>query len=230
MSYDLHIHSCLSPCGDDTMTPNNIVNMCALKGLDVIAVTDHNHCGNVPPVYALARAQGIICIPGMEVQTREEVHVLCYFETIEKMQSFFDIFDTYRLRLPNRPDYFGEQYFMDIEDVIVDTYAHTLITSMDLSFEALIALVKQYDGIAIPAHVNKGSNSILANLGFMPKTADINTVEVFKGAPLPDGIFDHYVQLFNSDAHALAAISEPEHFIEVDEKNITAVFKCLRGA
>jgi predicted metal-dependent phosphoesterase TrpH len=212
------------------MTPNNIVNMSALKGLDIIAVTDHNHCGNVAPVCELANAQGILCIPGMEVQTREEVHVLCYFETLEHMQAFFEIFDTYRLCLPNRPDYFGEQYLMDTTDSIIDTYAYTLITSMDLSFEALIALVKQHGGIAIPAHVNKGSNSILANLGFMPKSADIRTVEIYKGAPLPPGIFDHYVQLFNSDAHALAAISEPEYYLEVDEKTAAAVFKCLRGA
>lgn len=82
ISYDLHIHSCLSPCGDDDMTPNNIVGMAALKELNVIAVTDHNSCKNCPAIMKLAKAYGIIAIPGMELTTSEEVHVLCYFYTL----------------------------------------------------------------------------------------------------------------------------------------------------
>jgi PHP family Zn ribbon phosphoesterase len=211
------------------MTPNNIVNMSALKGLDIIAVTDHNHCGNVAPVYELASALGILCLPGLEVQTREEVHVLCYFASLSAMHAFFKVFDSFRMRLPNRPNYFGEQLLMNTADEVIGTYEYTLVTSMDLSFEALAALVDDYGGIAIPAHVNKGSNSVLANLGFMPEVSVIKAVEVFRGAPLPKGLFDAYQQIFNSDAHALSAISEPEHFLEVEAKTVDAVFKCLRG-
>ena len=72
LSYDLHIHSCLSSCGDDDMTPGNIVGMAAIKGLDVIAVTDHNSCRNCPAVLKLAEQYGVLAIPGMELTTAEE--------------------------------------------------------------------------------------------------------------------------------------------------------------
>ena len=81
--YDLHIHSCLSPCGDDDMTPANIVGMSVIKGLDVIAVTDHNSCKNCPAVLTAAEEYGILAIPGMEINTSEEVHAVCLFEELK---------------------------------------------------------------------------------------------------------------------------------------------------
>ncbi|MDI9489318.1 MAG: PHP domain-containing protein, partial [Bacillota bacterium] len=88
LSYDLHIHSCLSPCSDEDMTPANIVNMAKLLGLDVIAVTDHNSCRNCPAVYNYAQKNNILVIPGMELCTMEEVHVLCFFEELENAMAF----------------------------------------------------------------------------------------------------------------------------------------------
>ena len=87
-TYDLHIHSCLSPCGDDEMTPNNIVNMAFIKGLDIIAITDHNACSHVRIAPEIAEALGILFVPGMEVQTREEVHILCYFRQVDAIEAF----------------------------------------------------------------------------------------------------------------------------------------------
>ena len=81
--YDLHIHSCLSPCGAESMTPNNIVNMAQLAGLDVIAVADHNSALNCPAVMAAGERAGLLVLPGMELTTSEEVHVLCLFETLK---------------------------------------------------------------------------------------------------------------------------------------------------
>lgn len=86
--YDLHIHSCLSPCGSDDMTPYNIAGMAALKGLDVIAVTDHNSCKNCPAVLAAAKEYGILAVPGMEINTSEEVHAVCLFKSLEKAMEF----------------------------------------------------------------------------------------------------------------------------------------------
>ena len=86
--YDLHIHSCLSPCGSDDMTPYNIAGMAALKGLDVIAVTDHNSCKNCPAVLAAAKEYGILAVPGMEINTSEEVHAVCLFKSQEKAMEF----------------------------------------------------------------------------------------------------------------------------------------------
>ena len=100
--YDLHIHSALSPCGDEDMTPNNIVNMSLLKGLDVIAVTDHNSCGNVRAVMEVA-GDRLLVIPGLEVETAEEVHVLCYFPTLEQAEQLWEILKAHRLPVKNKP-------------------------------------------------------------------------------------------------------------------------------
>ena len=86
--YDLHIHSVLSPCGDDDMTPCNIVGMSKLLGLDVIAITDHNSTGNAEAVMKCGQAMGLTVVPGMELETREEVHVLMLFEDLSKANEF----------------------------------------------------------------------------------------------------------------------------------------------
>lgn len=82
---DLHIHSALSPCGDEDMTPNNIVNMALIKGLDIIAVTDHNSAANLPAILEVGKKQGLMIVPGIEVQTKEEVHIICLFRTLRAL-------------------------------------------------------------------------------------------------------------------------------------------------
>ena len=106
---DLHIHSALSPCGDDDMTPNNIVNMAILNGLDAIAVTDHNSCDNVEAVMKSA-GERILVIPGMEIQTREEVHLLCYFYDLYSLCSFRNQIESCYDGLANNPSFFGHQW------------------------------------------------------------------------------------------------------------------------
>ena len=119
LHYDLHIHSCLSPCGDNDMTPGNIVGMATIKELDVIAVTDHNSCRNCPAVMKLADAYGIIAIPGMELTTAEEVHVLCLFSCLEDALKWNDFVDTKRVLIENKPDIFGEQLMMNEDDEVI---------------------------------------------------------------------------------------------------------------
>lgn len=229
LHYDLHIHTCLSPCGFEEMTPNNIVNMCAVKGLDLIAVTDHNHYGNVEAVVELAKAKDILCIPGLEVQTKEEVHVLCYFSSVEILHVFAVEFETHRIKLKNESAYLGKQIFMDREDQVVGECEYTLLTSVDLSMEALEKLVLKYNGVMVPAHINRPANSVLANLGFMPPTLNVKTVEVYKWLDCPSGTDEKYRVIYNSDAHKLEFISEAVNAIEVEEKAVDAILKYLRG-
>jgi len=210
------------------MTPNNIVNMSVLKGLDVIAVTDHNHFGNVAPICDLAKQMGIICIPGVEVQTREEVHVLCYFQSVKALASFFKALEQYRLPVKNKSEFFGTQKLMDREDNVVGEYELALIVSMDIVLEALEELVKANDGVMVPAHVNKSSHSIMANLGFVPPSLQTKTVEIFLGEKEAPSCFDDYLKLYNSDAHTLRDISEACHVLHVKEKTIEAIFEKLR--
>ena len=169
LSYDLHIHSCLSPCGDDDMTPGNIVGMTAIKGLDVIAVTDHNSCRNCPAVMKLAAQYGILAIPGMELTTAEEVHAVCLFPELSAALEFDRFVYEKLIKFPNREDIFGKQQIMNEEDICIGTEPNLLINSTTLSFDELWDIVAgQYGGVMIPAHIDKNANSLLSNLGFVP--------------------------------------------------------------
>ena len=107
--YDLHIHSCLSPCADDDMTPNNIAGMAALKGLQILALTDHNSCKNCPAFFAACKRQGIIPVAGMELSTAEDVHLVCLFENIEDAMRFDVEIEKHLMSVDNRPEIFGNQ-------------------------------------------------------------------------------------------------------------------------
>ena len=136
LAVDLHIHSCLSPCGDELMTPNNIVNMAALKGLDVIAVSDHNSALNLPAVASVAQQADICLIPAIEFNTREEVHVLGYFPTVE---AALEISSAVRplLALDNKPDFFGEQKVLNDQDEEIGIEQKLLIQALDLPIDQL---------------------------------------------------------------------------------------------
>jgi PHP family Zn ribbon phosphoesterase len=126
IAIDLHIHSALSPCSDDDMTPNNIVNMAVLNGLDAIAITDHNSCDNVESVMKAAEGR-IIVIPGMELQTIEEVHLLSYFTDLYSLLAFSEDLEQYYDGSPNRPEFFGHQLIMDEKDEIIGEKKQALI-------------------------------------------------------------------------------------------------------
>ena len=138
LSYDLHIHSCLSPCGDDEMTPANIAGMAAVLGLDVIALTDHNTCRNCGPAMAAAGEYGVLLIPGMELTTMEEVHAVCLFRTLEAALDFDSYVYKHLLKVPNQEKYFGHQYLYDAEDRIIGSEPNLLINATDIEFDAVL--------------------------------------------------------------------------------------------
>lgn len=228
-AYDLHIHSCLSPCGSLDMTPNNIVNMSMIKGLDIIAVTDHNACDHVRTVYELGQQLGLLVLPGMEVQTKEEVHILCYFESVEDIESFDMALMPYKTKIPNNIKVFGQQSVLDAEDNFVREVENALILSLDLGLEELQDLVLRHHGIIVPAHINKAANSLLVQLGFIPNELNFGTIEVYQKTMLDEKIADQYQKVFNSDAHYLEHISEAEHHIELPEKTCRALIQYLSG-
>ncbi|MDO5417051.1 MAG: PHP domain-containing protein [Lachnospiraceae bacterium] len=232
LTYDLHLHSCLSPCGDDDMTPANIVGMAALLGLDVIAVTDHNSCRNCPAVMAAAKEYGVIAIPGMEINTSEEVHAVCLFPNLDAALAF-DRYVYDRLMIfPNNEEIFGHQYIYGPDDRIAGTEPNLLINSTDISFDGLWELVRSYDGVMFPAHVDKGSNSLMANLGFIPPDSHFTTAEVKDLKKLHQLKKDHpYLEncriISNSDAHYLEHIREPGLTLPAEEKSIRGVLDTL---
>jgi PHP family Zn ribbon phosphoesterase len=228
LSYDLHIHSCLSPCGDEDMTPANIVAMSALKGLNVIAVTDHNSCRNCPAVMKWAKEYDIIAIPGMELCTMEEVHVLCLFEELSDALRFDEYVYAKLMRYPNDERAFGKQEIYDEEDQLVGGEPYLLINATNISFDELGMLMEKFNGVYIPAHMDKNSNSLISNLGFIPPNADFLAAELAKLTNLEriSSGNPHLKRcniITNSDAHTLENINEAVNFMECksrDKKDI----------
>lgn len=224
--YDLHIHSCLSPCGDADMTPNNIVGMAKLKGLDVIAVSDHNSALNLPAVMAVAEANDLLVIPAIEANTAEEVHVLCLFESLEGALGFSDLLYEHLPPILNDPAVFGAQQIMDTQDRVIGTVDKLLINAADLSIDDLLREIVPFGGVCIPAHVDKNAYSITAALGYIPPEYGFSCIEV-KSPPFDTDFAGHVIT--DSDAHYLEHIAERERFLEVDALSVRGVLDALRS-
>ena len=231
--YDLHIHSCLSPCGDDDMTPANIAGMAMVKGLDLIALTDHNSARNCPALLAAAEEYGILALPGMEVNTSEEVHAVCLFKTLEAALDFDSYVYEKLMKFPNREEIFGKQQIYDWNDRVCAAEPNLLINATEISFEELWDLALSYDGVMFPAHIDKTANSLIANLGFVPPDSRFVTAEVKDLGKLHSLLRENpYLAdcriISNSDAHYLEHINEPRLTLEVEEKSREAVVETLR--
>ncbi len=213
------------------MTPNNIAGMARLKGLDVIAVSDHNSAKNLPAIQKVADECGLLLLPAIEAETREEVHVLCYLPTLEAALSLGDALYARLPDQPNMPSFFGEQAVMDAQDEIIATESKLLIQSTDLSIEELAALCRAHGGVPVPAHINRTSNSLINNLGFIPPEPRFTSVEVYRALPVPERAeLWRYHALYSSDAHELGAIFERDNFIDVEERSVEAILSYLRSS
>ena len=216
LSYDLHIHSCLSPCGDTDMTPANIAGMAAVKGLDIIALTDHNTARNTPALLKEAERYGIIALPGMELTTQEEVHVVCLFAELSDALAF-DAFVYERLmKVRNREEVFGEQILMGEDDREAGREPYLLSNATTIPFDDVYDIVGSFRGIMIPAHLDRPSNSLISSLGSVPPDARFTCAEVRDLRHLHRLQKEHpYLRncriISDSDAHWLGDIHEPVH-------------------
>ncbi len=225
--YDLHIHSALSPCGDNDMTPNNIVNMSIIKGLDVIAIADHNSAGNVRAAMEVA-GDNILIVPAMEVTTSEEVHVLCYFPDIDSAEDMSEFIHSHLPDIKNRTDIFGNQYYMNSEDEVIREEEKLLVSATDLSIYDVAEEAKKRGGIMVPAHIDRDSYSVLANLGFMPPDLVTGAVEITdKNRERLSPEYEKYAIITDSDAHYLENISEPKHWLDILNKNQREIVEIL---
>ncbi len=214
------------------MTPANIVGMSVIKGLDVIAVTDHNSCKNCPAVLAAAEEYGILAIPGMEINTSEEVHAVCLFEELKAAMEFDAYVYERLIPFPNKEEVFGKQQIYDGADQVCGIVPNLLINATDISFDGLWELVRGYGGVMFPAHVDKTANSLIANLGFVPPDSRFVTAEVKDLGKLHKLRKENpYLEgcriISNSDAHYLEHIHEPELTLHVEEKSVRAVLEAL---
>jgi len=226
IGYDFHIHSALSPCADDGMTPCNIAAAASLSGLSAIAVTDHNAIGNVRACAEVAHAMGMIFLYGIEVQTAEDIHVLALFRDYDTLASFFST-----LRYPNiknMPDIFGRQLICDADDNVVGEEEQYLLGSCDEGVYAISERIVRMGGKAIPAHVDREANGMLAILGDIPEDLTVSALEFSPGAdPALIKKFSRYRRLIDSDSHCPETLLTGDNAIEVAELTAEAVFNAI---
>ncbi len=218
MYYDLHMHSCLSPCAENEMTPNNICNMALIKGLDLIAVTDHNSVKQLPAFAQAAKTIGIRALYGCEIQTIEEVHVLGLFAVLEQAMKLQEWIDLHMPGIPNQTDYFGDQWICNAQDEMLEQEPRLLLVSLNVSLEETVEKIHELGGRVILAHVLDRENSVTNQLGFIPMDLPYDGLEI-KTPEQKQRVLDTHPWIsedstywfIDSDAHRLIDISEPEN-------------------
>lgn len=232
---DLHMHSCLSPCGDADMTPNNLVNMSVLNGLEIIALTDHNTCKNCPAAAKVAQEAGIVLVPGMELCTSEEAHIVCLFPTVDKAMEFDAYVEKHIPPIPNKPEVFGEQLILNELDETVGHVEPLLITATDISVDNVVELTAKFGGASFPAHIDKSAYSVISSLGIFPDYAGFCVAELSSRGD------ENYIRTLspalstmpfirNSDAHYLENIPDANFQIELPELSAEALIEFIRGS
>lgn len=239
MSYDiradLHIHSALSPCGDEFMTPGNIVGMAVVNGLDAVAITDHNSSYNVPAALKIAEEYGILLVPGMELETSEEIHIVCLFPEYAALKLFQkEVCKSYSPR-DNIIDIFGNQRIYNSRDEITEEWRPMLLEPTGISIDRVFGLAEQLGGISYPAHVDRDSYSVLSSFGMLPYGYPHGFVEISCQCETEDllGRFpelEHYKLLRASDAHYHEKIQEEGALLRVAEKSPAGIIDALKNS
>ena len=232
LAFDLHLHSCLSPCGGEDNTPANLAGMCALAGLDVAALTDHNTAGNCAAFCRAAEGYGLLALPGMELTTAEEAHVVCLFPDIAAAEEFGALVRTRLPPVKNRSSIYGPQILMDDGDNVLGEEDAFLAGTTDLGIYEIAELVRSFGGLAYPAHIDRPSFSLLANLGLWDPDMGFPLAEVSKNCP--PGLFDRpdlrgVRHITACDAHYLDQIPDARQYMELPERTPKAVLDWLRG-
>ena len=234
LKYDFHIHSCLSPCGANDMTPYNLVNMAKLLGYDIIALTDHNSCLNCPAALKAGEEAGITVVPGMELCTSEEIHAVCLFPDLKKALEFSDYVKSTMPPVKNDASIFGEQLIMDSTDRIIGNEEILLTAASGISIDDAVKEVSRFGGTVFPAHLDRASYSVLSVLGFMYPEMGFAAAEFTHKAYIPQYEEKHPLlkemkKLRNSDAHYLENMVEPSVEIDLPECSAEAVVSYLNS-
>ena len=205
---DLHVHTVLSPCAELEMQPPLIINAAKKLGINLIAITDHNASANIESVQKAALNYDITVLPGMELQTKEEVHVLCLFDTLNQMNKFQELVDKKLPKIKNNAEFFGEQLIVDENGDFLRIEERLLITSANINLNEAFDMVTDLDGLLIPAHVNRKANGLLEILGFVPTDIPFLALEISRHITPTEAInnfpqIKNYPIIQNGDVHRL---------------------------
>lgn len=230
---ELHIHTVLSPCASVEMIPPLIIEEAKSKGINLIAITDHNSIDNIQSVIEAAEGTNLVVLPGIELQTREEIHSICLFDTLRQAHNFFQEIEHSFPNINNKSDYFGEQYIVDKTGIFLRKEERLLIFSSTLSLNDAIKIVRSAGGLLIPAHVNRKAYGLFPVLGFIPEDIDLNIFEISRNIT-PSEAIEIYPQLKdkyliqNGDAHFLEDIIGYNQFL-IKEPTVNEIQLALAG-
>jgi len=228
---ELHVHTVLSPCAEVEMIPPLIIQTACDMGINLLAITDHNCTRNIPAMMEAALGSGVSILPGMELQTREEVHLLCIFNQPEQAFSFQQIIDPLLPAILNDPVHFGEQFVVDSTGDFLDSESRLLLTSANISLDDAVIEVKALGGIAIPAHVDRKAYGLLNMLGFFPPDLNFDAVEISRFITPEEIINQHkgiqkYPLIQSGDAHRLNEILGKCYF-KIQYPSINEIIKAF---
>jgi PHP family Zn ribbon phosphoesterase len=230
---DLHIHTCLSPCADLDMSPRAIVEKSIEKGLDIIAVCDHNAAENVGATMRKGAAHGLQVLPGMEINSREEAHILALFKTADQALNMQEII--YRkLKGTNRPELFGDQVIANEFDEVEGFNDHLLIGAVDMELKEIIQAIHNIGGLSIASHVDRPSFSVLSQLGFIPSDLGLDALEIANPEKpleipyMPDKT-EKLPILKSSDAHFLSDVGRKFTNFLLEEASLEEIRMALSG-
>lgn len=229
---DLHLHTVLSPCGDIEMTPVQIVAKAKECGLQIIGITDHNSTLQCAEIKKVGEREGLFVLCGTEVNTREEVHCLAFFETTEQLAGFQEFLDKNLPPIPNNPDKFGYQLVINEDEEVLHEIEYLLISALNKSINEVEAEVHRLNGMFIPAHINKMQDSVISQLGFLPPDLKVEAVELSKHTTKDvflekNNYLSKYSFIRSSDAHILEDIGCVYTTLEMDEISFDNIRKAI---
>ena len=228
---DLHIHTCLSPCGELEMTPGAIVARAKELNLDAVGICDHNSAENVLAAKKAGAKHGVKVFGGMEICSLEEVHILAFFDNDEALFEMQNIVYDHLLG-ENDAKYFGDQYIVDEQDTVVGSTNKLLIGSTTLSVNEIVKMVHSLGGLTIASHVDRESFSIIGQLGLIPEGMDLDAVELSARCKDDEiaGFRDYGYQIVrSSDAHMLCDIGKVTTRFVLNEPDLPEISMAFRG-
>lgn len=231
MRADLHIHTCLSPCADLKMSPLRIAEQAKLKEIDILGICDHNSAENAPALIKAAHKFRINVLPGMEVTSQEEVHILALFDTAE---SAFKLQEIVYDHLPGENDEkaFGMQVVVDEKDEVLGFNKKLLIGASTLSVEKVVQTIHSLRGLAIASHIDREGFSLISQLGFIPENLKLDALEISPQTSWEEAMtrFQPSEPLFSSsDAHFLEEIGRGVTCFYIEKGNTEEIRKALQN-
>lgn len=231
---DLHMHTCLSPCGQEEMLPEALIRTAMEKGIDVIAITDHNTCGNVAAFVEKGLEMGLTVVPGMELQTLEEIHLVCLFDRVGQAMDFEKALAPRYTTMKNKPQIMGEQWLVDKEGKRLGQEERFLLDSTNISVDEAVAMVHAFGGICIAAHADRPAFSVGAVFGTIPEDIPFDGIELTCNLPRNPALTDKikgigYTYVTASDAHFLENIRDIHCAAYLDHWSVHELALAMKG-